>query len=160
MQSTAASTLPATPHVRITVPAPDLRAAFAQAPDPRRQQGTRYPLAAVLSLAVAAILANHRSLLAIAEWGAAQSAAIKHALGFPKALTPHGSTLQRLFRRLDPTALEAALTASLDPDLPAERRPRGSQGVAIDGKAQRGRLRHEPSRTHPVAWRALSSPLQ
>ncbi len=40
-------------------------------PDPRRRQGTRYPLAAVLTLAVAAILSNHLTLLAIAEWGAA-----------------------------------------------------------------------------------------
>ncbi len=150
MQSTAAATLPATPRVRITVPAPDLHAAFAQVPDPRRQQGTRYPLAAVLSLAVAAILANHRSLLAIAEWGTAQSAAIKHALGFPKAHTPHVSTLQRLFRRLDPTAVEATLTAYFDPAVPGEVRDRGSQGVAVDGKAHRGRLPHEATRTHPI----------
>ena len=150
MQSTATSTLPATPRVRITVPARDLRAAFAQVPDPRRRQGTRYPLAAILSLAVAAILANHRSLLAIAEWGAAQSDAIKRALGFPTARTPHVSTLQRLFRRLDPTTLETALTAYFDPHVPGEVRDRGSQGVALDGKAHRGRLPHEATRTHPV----------
>jgi predicted transposase YbfD/YdcC len=150
MQSTATSTLPATPRVRITVPAPDLRAAFAQVPDPRRRQGTRYPLAAILALAVAAILANHRSLLAIAEWGAAQSDAIKRALGFPTARTPHVSTLQRLFRRLDPATLETALTAYFDPHVPGEVRDRGSQGVALDGKAHRGRLPHEATRTPPV----------
>ncbi len=150
MQSTAASTLPATPRVRSTVPAPHLRAAFAQVPDPRRRQGTRYPLAAILSLAVAALLANHRSLLAIAEWGTAQSDAIKRTLGFPTARTPHVATLQRLFRRLDPATVEAALTAYMDPHLPGEVRPRGDQGVAVDGKAQRGRLPHETTRAHPV----------
>jgi predicted transposase YbfD/YdcC len=150
MQSTAASTHPATPRLRISVPAPDLRAAFALVPDPRRRQGTRYPLAAVLALAVAAILANHRSLLAIAEWGAAQSDAIKHLLGFPTSSIPHVSTLQRLFRRLEPAALESALMDYFDPRLPGEVRKRGSQGVAVDGKAQRGRLPHEVTRSHPI----------
>lgn len=80
-----------------------------QVVDPRRRQITRYHLPAILTLAVAAILCNHRSLLAIAEWGAAQSSAIKQALGFPM----HVSTLQRLFRRLDRTSLEMA---TLDDD--------------------------------------------
>jgi DDE_Tnp_1-associated len=73
MQSTATPVRPATPPGTVTIPAPALLAAFAQVPDPRRRQGTRYPLSALLALAVAAILANHTSLLAIAEWGAAQS---------------------------------------------------------------------------------------
>jgi predicted transposase YbfD/YdcC len=150
MQSTAAPTLPATPHVHFTVPVPDIHAAVARVPDPRRRQGTRFPLPAILTLAIAAILANHTSLLAIAEWGAAQTDAIKRALGFPKARTPHYSTLQRLFRRLDPDALATALTTFFDPQLPGEFPARGSEGVAIDGKAQRGRLRHEPTRPHPV----------
>jgi predicted transposase YbfD/YdcC len=150
MQSTAASTLPATPVVRFTVPVADIHAAVARVPDPRRRQGTRFPLPAILTLAIAAILSNHTSLLAIAEWGAAQSDAIKRALGFPKARTPHYSTLQRLFQRLDPDALATALTTFFDPQLPGELPARGSEGVAIDGKAQRGRLRHEPPHTHPV----------
>ena len=100
MQSTASSPVHATSST-ISLPAPVLLHAFAQIPDPRRRQGTRYPLPAMLTLALAALLANHTSLLAIAEWGAAQSTAIKRALGFPSAATPHVSTLQRLFRRLD-----------------------------------------------------------
>jgi predicted transposase YbfD/YdcC len=150
MQSTAAATHPATPQVQFTVPVADVRAAVAHVPDPRRRQGIRFPLPAILTLAVAAILANHTSLLAIAEWGAAQTDAIKRALGFPKACTPHDSTLQRLFRRLDPDALATALTTVVDPQLPGEVPARGSEGIAIEGKAQRGRLRHEHVRTHPV----------
>lgn len=124
MQSTAAPVHPASPPPAVTIPAPALLAAFAAVPDPRRRQGTRYPLPALLALAVAAILANHTSLLAIAEWGAAQSTAMKRALGFPSATTPHISTLQRLFRRLDPIALEAALHTCFDPNLPGEVRAR------------------------------------
>ena len=59
-------------------------------------------------------LVNHHSLLAMAEWGAAQSSAIKQVRGFPTERTRHVSTLQRLFRRLDPTSLEAALTTVFD----------------------------------------------
>jgi predicted transposase YbfD/YdcC len=150
MQSTAAPTHPATPQVQFSVPVADIHAAFAHVPDPRRRQGTRFPLPAVLTLAVAAIVANHTSVLAIAEWGAAQPASIQRALGFPKPCTPHYTTLQRLFRRLDPAALATALTTFFAPHRPGAVPPRGSEGVAIDGKAQRGRLRHEPTRTHPV----------
>jgi predicted transposase YbfD/YdcC len=125
----------------IAVSATSLAAAFAQVPDPRRAASVRYPLPAILALAVAAILANHHSVLAIAEWGARQDAATLAALGFPTARTPCQSTLQRLFRHLDGHAMAARLSACFG----ARTRPKTSapagQGVAIDGKAQRGRLR-------------------
>jgi predicted transposase YbfD/YdcC len=124
--------------------------AFATIPDPRRKQGRRYSLAAILSLAVVAILANHTSVLAIAEWGARQKRDIRQALGLTRPTTPHQTTIQRLLARLDPAALAAALERVFDPHTPGEVRPRGSQGVALDGKAQRGRLRHGATPTHPV----------
>ena len=37
-----------------------------------------------------------------------------------------------------------------DPGVPGEVRDRGSQGVALSGKAQRGRLRHGATPTHPI----------
>ena len=150
MESTAVPTSPATPHLPITIPVTNIHAAFSSIPDPRRRQGTRFPLPAVLTMTVAAILSNHLSLLAIAEWGTAQPITIKRALGFPKDCTPHYSTLQRLFCRLDPEALATALHNFFDPQPPGEVPPRGREGVAIDGKAHRDRLPHEPSRTHPV----------
>ena len=150
MESPAAPTLPAPPRVHVTVPVADIQAAFARIPDPRRRQGTRLPLPAILTMAVAASFAKHLSLLAIAEWGRAQSPAIKRALGFPKDGTPHTATLQRLFHRLDPDGLATALPAFFDPQTPGEAPERGSAGVASDGKAQRGRLPHETTRTHPV----------
>jgi hypothetical protein len=117
-----------------------LAAAFAQVPDPRRAASVVYPLAAILALAVAALLANHRSVLAIAEWGARQDPAALAALGFPEGRTPCQSTLQRLFRQLDGQALAAILARWFGPraTLPTEE---SAEGVAIDGKAQRGRLR-------------------
>jgi predicted transposase YbfD/YdcC len=127
-----------------------LRQAFAMVPDPRRRHGTRYSLAAILTLAVVAILANHTSVLAIAEWSHGQSPAVKHVLGFHRGTTPHQSTLHRVFLRLDPAAIASVLTRYFDPARPGAVRPRGSQGIAFDGKAQRGRLRHADHPTHPI----------
>jgi len=120
-----------------------LASAFADVPDPRRAASVTYPLAALLALAVAALLANHRSVLAIAEWGARQERALLVALGFPAGRTPCQSTLHRLFRQLDGDTLAQTLTAYVVP-LAAPAAPAGgAQGVAIDGKAQRGRLRFD-----------------
>lgn len=118
-----------------------LAAAFAEVPDHRRPGSVVYPLPAILALAVAAILANHLSVLAMAEWGARQETSLLTALGFADGRTPCQSTLQRLFRRLDSDALAATLTRWLSPcAAPATTDPT-PQGVAIDGKAHRGRLR-------------------
>ncbi len=123
---------------------------FAAVSDPRCRQGRRFTVAAMLTLAVAAMLANHLSPLAIAAWGAEQDEASKWAMGFTKGVTPHPSTFHRLFRRLDPALLSAALTdhgATHDRPDPDER---GAAGVAIDGKAQRGRLAFATTTGCPV----------
>jgi predicted transposase YbfD/YdcC len=86
------------------------------------------------------MLANHLSPLAIAQWGAEQDDTRKRAMGFTKGVTPHQSTFQRLFRRLDPALLSAALTAHDTAHAAPDPCVRGAEGVAIDGKTQRGRL--------------------
>jgi hypothetical protein len=88
-----------------------LAAALREVPDPRRAASVVYPLSAILALAVAALLANHQSVLAIAEWGARQDAARLTTLGFADGRTPGQSTLHRLFRQLDSEALSARLLA-------------------------------------------------
>lgn len=129
------------PPGSLAVSPTSLAAAFTQVPDPRRAASVIYPLPAILAMAVAAILANHLSVLAIAEWGARQDATMRDALGFPTAHTPCQSTLQRLFRQLDGHAVAATLTACLAPSAVPATTDSTPQGVAIDGKAQRGRLR-------------------
>ena len=138
----------------LSVSPTSLAAAFAAVPDPRRAASVVYPLAALLALAVAALLANHRSVLAIAEWGARQDAAMLVTLGFADGRTPCQSTLHRLFRQLDSDALSARLSACFAPS--AAPAPKAApQGVALDGKAQRGRLRFAGAR-EPVVH-ALSA---
>ncbi len=160
MESTLSSSAPATSSTTppadsgdaggVAISPGTLLEVFAQLPDPRRRQGTRFALSAILALAVCAILSNHLSVLAIAEWGASLSKSGKdllESLGFRDGVTPHQSTLQRLFRRLDPDVPSEALTAHFARLESANReppeRPRGSEGIAIDGKAQRGRLRFD-----------------
>lgn len=143
MESTSPAPVVATPTVPALPIAPvSLAAAFASVPDPRRAASVVYPLAAVLALIVAALLANQRSVLAIAEWGARQDPMLLANLGFPTGRTPCQSTVQRLLRHLDGDALAATLTTHITP---AAAPMTGLHGVAIDGKAHRGRLRFAPT---------------
>ena len=150
MPSTHDSSPAATAAERSPVLPRSLVDAFAAVIDPRCRRGRRFPLAALLTLALAAMLANHLSPFAIAQWGAEQDAASKRAMGFVKGITPHQSTFARLFRRLDPALLSTALSdhsaAAASPDACV----RGAAGIAIDGKAQRGRRAFAPTPGCPV----------
>jgi predicted transposase YbfD/YdcC len=139
MQSTAPTTVRET-SIPLPIAPRSLAAAFTRVPDPRRAASVVYPLGAILALAVTAILANQLSELAIAQWATRQPAERLHALGFLAGRTPCQSTLQRLFCKLDGQALAEALSAHFAPVAVPLPVVAGSQGVAIDGKAQRGRL--------------------
>lgn len=124
--------------------------AFAHLTDPRRKQGQRFPLTSMLLLALAAILSNHVSELAIAQWGAGQSEEVKKALGFEKGVTPHQSTIQRLFRKMNVEELEEAFRGLFVQLFESTQLERGACGVAIDGKAHKGRLKFEEEKSYPV----------
>jgi len=128
----------------------DWHKAFAQVKDPRRKQGQRFTLTSMLLLALAAILSNHVSELAIAQWGAGQSEEVKKALGFEKGVTPHQTTMQRLFRKMNGEELEAAFRGIFVQMCEQNKQDRGAWAVAIDGKAQKGRLKFEEENSYPV----------
>ena len=129
---------------------PALKTVVKQVSDPRRKQGTRFSLVSMVFLALAAMLSNHVSELAIAQWGAAQSDDVKKALGFEKGVTPHQSTLNRLFRRLSTNEVEAAFRQFFLQRFVNVQEDRGAWAVSIDGKAQRGRLKFEQEEAYPV----------
>ncbi len=119
-----------------------LKQLFEALPDPRANQpNLQYPLAALLGAALVALLCNHLNELAIAQWLADQPLALKQALGFHTAKTPHQTTFNRLFSRLAIGPFESALTRHFDPQVIGTLRPRGSQAIAIDGKCQRTRAK-------------------
>ncbi len=124
--------------------------AFAHVKDPRRKQGQRFTLTSMLLLALAAILSNHVSELAIAQWGAGQSDEVKKALGFERGVTPHQTTIQRLFRKMHVEELEEAFRGIFVHLFEQTQQERGACAVAIDGKAQRGRLKFEEEKSYPV----------
>ena len=101
-------------------------------------------MASILALALVALLSQHVCVLGIAQWGAETSLTLRHALGFPKGTVPRQSTLQRLFAKLDPEGLIGALRRACALTVPVPT-TRGSQGVALDGKAQRGRRAADPA---------------
>ena len=130
----------ATASPALAVSVASLHAAFATVPDPRRAQGRRYALPALLTLAVAAILANHLTEQAVTEWGADQRHAVKRALDSPKGVTPRQATPQRHFQRRDPAPLAAAPSRHFAPPVAAAvRDARGVSGPRADRPLPRSR---------------------
>jgi hypothetical protein len=115
------------------VNAKGLLEAFRSVPDPRRGQGRRHPLPAILALATCAMLCGARSLYAIAQWGRDQPAQTVAALGITHSPTPSVATLHRVFSRLNANAFEEALR-----DWAGENMPAGEKAIAVDGKELRG----------------------
>jgi DDE_Tnp_1-associated len=123
---------------------PHLLAYLATITDPRARAGHRHPLAAIPTLAAAAVLAGARSVAAIAEWAADAPQPVRAALGTRRdPLTgrwavPTETTIRRTLARLDAEALAAAIGGWLaDRERPSQRR----RAVAVDGKTLRGARR-------------------
>ena len=121
---------------------------LAEVPDFRNNRGKRHPLSAILALAVIAMMAGCRSYAAIAHWGRTYHKDLAKALGFTHTKTPCASTLHYVFKDLDATALENALTqwviAVLE-NLPTDIQ---TQAIAIDGKTLRGSDKQGAILTH------------
>jgi predicted transposase YbfD/YdcC len=127
--------------------APHLLAYLAAIPDPRARSGRRHPLAAILAVAAAAVLAGARSLAAIAEWAADAPQPVRAALGARRDAPDHWAvpaeaTIRRTLARLDADALAGAIGAWL---ADRQRHDRGDgaghdrrRAVAVDGKTLRG----------------------
>jgi predicted transposase YbfD/YdcC len=65
-------------------------------------------------------------------------------------VTPHQSTIQRLFRRVNAEEVETAFRHLVRQIVKSTQEKRGDCAVAIDGKAQRGRLKFEEQHGYPV----------
>ena len=117
------------------MPAPlSLLEELARVPDPRSRRGIRHPLPAILGLTVLAMLTGCKSYTAIAQFGRDKGASLAFALGFRRGKTPTKSRLSTLFRRLDVTAFEAALSRWVTSRLGTL----DGLHICIDGKTARG----------------------
>lgn len=113
---------------------PTLMEVFAEIEDPRRPQGTRHPLEAILTLAVVAILSGFITLDAIVQFGRERGPEFRRLLGFTRRQAPSKATLSRVFAALGPAAFDAAVSRWVRGRVAGP----GSRHVALDGKALRG----------------------
>jgi hypothetical protein len=131
---------------------PPLLEFLSGVPDFRSSQGRRHPLAAILSMACAAILCGYRTYPAIAEWGRLYGRDLARALGFTHEKTPCAATLHGIFRGLDRELLESRLSEwaeRVTAALPAlEGEAAVQDAVAIDGKTLRGSRRQQAPGVH------------
>ncbi|MFF0659610.1 ISAs1 family transposase [Micromonospora tulbaghiae] len=113
--------------------------ALGRIPDPRNPHGTRYPLVALLTVAVCAVLAGATSFAAIVDWLYDLDETDQQRLGFTRGV-PAATTMWRLLTRLDAALLSAVLAGWLRTRTPpAPARPRRYRTViAVDGKTLRG----------------------
>jgi len=122
---------------------------FAQVPDPG-SANVRHRLADLLAITVLAVLSRGNDWVEIAAWGAAQQPWLKTFLDLPHGVASH-DTFDRVFRRLDPVALEQCFMAFV---AGVAQHSRGRL-IAIDGKSLRGSFQAGAKRTpiHMVsAW--------
>lgn len=114
-------------------------AIFEEVPDPR-DINAQHALTEMLFIAVAATLCGADSCAAFAEFGRAKEPLLRQFLELRNG-TPSHDTFSRVFRHLDPKALEAALqrfVAELGRALGQTGQPAAGQVVAVDGKRLRG----------------------
>jgi hypothetical protein len=108
---------------------------LTKVPDPRDPRGIRYPLSAVLAVAVCAVMAGASSFAAITDWLHDLDGSARVRLGFGDGV-PAGTTMWRLLIRLDPALLTSVLAGWLQSrtrrPVPAPRRYR--RVIAVDGK--------------------------
>ncbi len=123
--------------------------ALGQIPDPRNPHGTRYPLVALLTVAVCAVLAGATSFAAIIDWLYDLDEPDQVRLGFTRGV-PAGTTMWRLLTRLDAALINAVLAGWLRSRTPpAPTRPRRYRMViAVDGKTLRGARLPEGRQVH------------
>jgi hypothetical protein len=102
-------------------------------PDHRTKKGTRFPLAAILAIAIAAMLSGANDLMAIFRWGRRLSPKALQALGVDekRKKAPCHATYHYVFKALPVAELAKALGCLVESE-------DGLGHVAIDGKRLRG----------------------
>jgi predicted transposase YbfD/YdcC len=156
------------------VEGPELLRRFAGISDGRSDQGRDHPVAVVLTLCAAAVLAGMRSFTAIAGWVAEVPAELLAWLyPTPAPEGPSKTTLWRVLTGVDAAAVDAAIgswlaerarhapaaagvsTAARAPDAASAASAASADGallaVAVDGKTVRGAVAADGAQVHLMA---------
>jgi predicted transposase YbfD/YdcC len=119
----------------------ELANALAEVQDLRKQRGRRYPLCALLVIAVLAKLAGYAKLRDVAEWARLRQAELCPLLGLQRRVLPHPTTWSRIFASgLDPAQLEQDVASFFKRQFAQAPPKRGSIVLNIDGKTLRGTI--------------------
>jgi DDE_Tnp_1-associated/Transposase DDE domain len=116
-------------------------------PDPRRAEGKRHPLPAVLSLVVLATMAGMRGLQGVVDFGRNLPPDVVASLGFTRPRTLAKSTLSEILRAIDVEAFETIVGRWLRRQ--ADRH--GWTALAVDGEGLRGATGERLPAVHLVA---------
>jgi predicted transposase YbfD/YdcC len=120
---------------------------LAQIPDLRKKRGRRHPLAGLLAVGIAAVIAGSRSFAAIGQWAADAGTDVLAGLGAARGPAEE-STFRRAFAMIDPDRLDRVLGAWLHTRAV---QVSGRLVIAVDGKAVRGAKGRDGKAPHLVA---------
>jgi predicted transposase YbfD/YdcC len=120
---------------------------LAQVPDPRKRRGRRHPLAGLLAVGIAAVIAGSRSFAAIGQWAADAGADVLAGLGAARGPAEE-STFRRAFAMISADMLDQVLGAWL---WTRAVQASGRLVIAVDGKAVRGAKGRDGKAPHLVA---------
>jgi len=119
---------------------------FKRIPDPRRAQGRRHPLSAVLGIAAGATLCGMRGYKAIAEWAKALGQAARERFGCRREngryVVPSESIIRDCLIRVEPGTLDRAL------NLWNQAWGEHDQALALDGKTMKNALDENGNQAH------------
>jgi len=120
---------------------------LAQVPDPRKRRGRRHPLAGLLAVGIAAVIAGSRSFTAIGQWAADAGPEIPAVPGAVRGPAEE-STFRRAFALVSADVLDQVPGAWL---WTRAGRSSGRLVIAVDGKTVRGAKDKAGKAPHLVA---------
>jgi predicted transposase YbfD/YdcC len=120
---------------------------LAGVPDPRKKRGRRHPLAGLLAVGIAAVIAGSRSFAAIGQWAGDAGPDVLAALGAARGPAEE-STYRRAFALVSADVLDRVLGAWL---WTRAVQAGGRLVIAIDGKTVRGARNKTGKAPHLVA---------
>jgi predicted transposase YbfD/YdcC len=106
---------------------------FADLTDPRGQQGIEHPLLSLVMIAILAVIGGASGWEDIQTYGESHRTWLNTFLSLPAGI-PSADTYRRVFKRLDPQALERCFLGWVEQIVEAT----GAQVIPIDGKTLKG----------------------
>jgi predicted transposase YbfD/YdcC len=147
MQSTMPSLTVALPRIPFLFSPLSLYARFLTLTDQRDPRGIRYPLAALLTIATLAKLAEQNAPRAIADWAQLRAPTLADRFALDRPTMPHPTTWDRVFggavdpQQFSQLGADFLLAAAATPARGRrKRRRRGQIARCLDGKTLRGTI--------------------